>query len=359
MKNSEVSDQPHILIIDDDRAAVDSLRRLLRRAGFTDVTSTVDPREALQLCLWRAPDLVLLDLQMPFLRGEQVLARLRAELPSDVVLPVIVLTGDPTEQAKETVFQTGAQDFIRKPYGEVDVILRIRNQLAMSRAHRALLNHNQVLERLVDERTQDLRHAQLELLERLAHAAEYRDDDTGEHARRVGRLSARIAAELGFDSETVELIWRAAMLHDVGKIGISDTILMKPGKLTDEEMEEMRTHVVIGAEILAGGSSSYLKVAERIARSHHEWWNGRGYLGLSRDEIPIEGRIVAVADVFDALTHERPYKEAWSVDRAIKHIVSCSGSHFDPAVVNALLRVIEDRPELATDPLMYSAPPAA
>ena len=213
-------------------------------------------------------------------------------------------------------------------------------------------------ERTVSERIKDLKDLQLELLDRLAHAAEYRDDDTGEHARRVGRLSARIAAELGFDVETVELICRAAMLHDLGKIGVSDRILLKPGKLTDAEMSRMRQHVSIGAEILSGGSSPYLHVAERIARSHHEWWNGRGYQGMVGEDIPIEGRIVAVADVFDALISERPYKEAWPVSQATDYIVGNSGVQFDPAVVEAFLRVLASAPLRESAPRVRAAVPA-
>lgn len=330
-----------VLVIDDDQASIDSLGRTLRTAGYCDVVSTTDPREAMELCFWRAPDLVLLDFHMPRLNGEQVLQRIRTELPADRYLPVIVLTGDSTPTAKRRAFTAGAQDFIGKPYDAEEVLLRIGTQLEIARLHRELHEQKETLEQTVEDRTRELHSSQLELLERLARAAEYRDDDTGEHAQRVGRMSARIASELGLDSRYIELIWRAATLHDVGKIGISDTILLKPGKLSDNEMEVMRTHVRIGSQILAGGSSSYLQLAERIAKTHHEWWDGNGYLGMSGPEIPIEGRIVAIADVFDALTHERPYKSAWPVLKAVEHIRGLRGRQFDPAVHDAFIRILE------------------
>ena len=329
-----------ILIVDDESASVQALRRTLQRAGFSNLVWTTDPREAVQLCLWRAPDLVLLDLHMPFVAGDEVLARLRSDLPAEDLVPVIVLTADETQEAKRRAFLAGAQDVVAKPFHREEMLYRVRSQLAIRRMHREMEGRKRELEEAVRERTGELERAQLELLDRLARASEYRDDDTGEHARRVGRLAARVAGELGLRHELVELIWRAAALHDLGKIGIADSVLLKPGKLTPEEMSAMREHVSIGAEILAGGSSPYLRMAERIALTHHEWWNGNGYLGLEGEEIPLEGRIVAVADVFDALVLERPYKAAWSVPEAVAHIVRLSGTHFDPAVVQAFLRVL-------------------
>lgn len=334
------TNEARILIVDDDEASIDSLRRTLHRAGYKNLQWTTDPREVLQLCLWNEPDLLLLDLHMPLMSGEEVLVRLREDLTTTGYLPVIMLTGDVTLDAKQRAFHAGARDFVAKPYDRDEVLLRIQSHLEVRRKQDELNDHNRVLQKDVQDRAEQLRDAQIELLHRLARAAEYRDDDTGEHATRVGDLSARIAGELGLPSELVELIWRAATLHDIGKIGISDTILQKPGKLTDTEMEIMRRHISIGAEILGGGSNAYLAVAERVALTHHEWWDGNGYQGLSGEEIPIEGRIVAIADVFDALTHARSYKAAWSVEKAIDHIVNLRGRHFDPAVVDAFLRVM-------------------
>lgn len=340
MKDVDLS-RPKILIVDDEEAGIAVLRRILERAGYSELRWTADPREVVQLCLWDAPDLILLDLHMPFLSGDEVLERLQREFPTEGYLPVIVLTGDTTPEARRRAFEAGARDFVAKPYDLHEVVLRIRNHLEIRRLDRAMHAHNVELEAAVRERTAELHRSQIELLERLARTAEYRDDDTGEHAKRVGRLSARLAGELGLGADRVELIWRAAALHDLGKVAISDTILLKPGKLSDAEMEAMRTHVTVGADILSGGTSRYLQVAERIALTHHEWWDGNGYLGLRGEEIPLEGRIVAVADVFDALTHERPYKHAWTVEEAVEHISRLGGRHFDPAVVEALHRVLE------------------
>jgi putative two-component system response regulator len=348
-----------ILIVDDELAGISSLRRTLRRAGFRKLTWTADPREAIQMCSARAPDLVLLDLHMPLIPGDRVLTRMRADLPAEQYVPVIVLTGDGTAEAKRRAFLAGAQDFLAKPYDGQEILFRVHSQLAIARLHGDLRAHAKALEEAVRDRTSELHQAQLELISRLARAAEFRDDDTGEHAQRVGMLSARIGAELGLSEERVELLWRAATLHDVGKIGVSDTILLKPGKLTPEEMNSMREHVQIGAHILSGGSSRYLQIAEKIALTHHEWWNGNGYLSLSGDDIPIEGRIVAVADVFDALTHSRPYKVAWSRQDAIAHIAKLSGSQFDPDVVDAFIRTISEE-EDGCDPVpMFAAETAA
>jgi len=198
-----------------------------------------------------------------------------------------------------------------------------------------------MLEKRVIERTYELEESHLEILVRLARAAEYRDDDTGEHTWRVGRISALIAQHMGLADKKVKLILHAARLHDVGKIAIPDGILLKPARLTSEEFETMKTHTTLGAEILSGGSSPLLQMAETIALTHHEKWNGTGYPGgLMGDLIPIEGRIVSVADVFDALTHDRPYKTAWPVEKAMDEIESQTGKQFDPDVVEVFKKIL-------------------
>jgi putative two-component system response regulator len=200
----------------------------------------------------------------------------------------------------------------------------------------------------VQERTKELEGSYIETFERLALAAEYRDDETGQHTRRVGRLAALLARELDLPTKKVELLERAAGLHDVGKIGIPDTILLAPRKLTTEEFEVVKTHTMIGARILSGSRSPLLAMAEEIAWSHHERWDGRGYGGLSGEEIPLYGRITTVADVFDALTHRRPYKEAWPLDEAIAEINAQRGDQFDPRVVDAFMAVHEEVAATAT-----------
>jgi putative two-component system response regulator len=287
------------------------------------------------------PDLILLDLQMPYLDGFAVMKQLRAVVPPGSFLPILVLTADISAQAKRQALAEGASDFLTKPFDATEVILRIQNLLHTRRLHLQLQNENQMLEQKVRERTADLEATQAEILERLALAAEYRDDDTGQHTRRVGQMSAQIARALGLPVGEVDLIQRAAPLHDVGKIAIPDAILLKPGRLTPDEFEIMKTHTTRGAEMLSGGRFPLLQRAEEIALTHHERWDGSGHIGLRGEVIPLAGRIVTVADVFDALTSERPYKNAWPRAAAIDEIMDQSGRQFDPAVVEAFLKVIE------------------
>ena len=223
-------------------------------------------------------------------------------------------------------------------------MLRIGNLLQTRHLHCLLSDQNAVLEERVRQRTHELQEAQGEILARLAAAAEHRDDDTGRHTLRVGELSAAIAETLGLSSQVVSLIRAAAPLHDVGKIGVPDHVLLKAGALTPEEFAIMKTHTTIGAAILAGGHSPVVIEAERIALNHHERWDGTGYPnGLLGDAIPLSARIVAVADVFDALTHERPYRPAWPMARVMEEVRAQAGRHFDPEVVAAFLTHSADR----------------
>jgi len=323
-----------ILIVDDQEPNLHLLRAMLAHDGYTDVVATTEPAGVLALVQSQQPDVVLLDLHMPGMDGYAVLAALRASGGDKQFLPVIVLTADMTPEAKRRALSLGANDFLAKPFDIQEVLLRIGNLLEMRSLHLNQLRQNELLETRVAERTSELAGAQVEILDRLARAADFRDDVTGQHARRVGVNAAALASALDLPAGEVEAYRLAAPLHDIGKIGVPDAILLKPGPLTAEEFDVIRRHATIGAEILSGSHFRILQLAEEVARFHHERWDGRGYAGLAGPGIPLGGRVVAVADVFDALVHERPYKEAWPADRVIAQILSDRGKAFEPRIVD-------------------------
>lgn len=330
--------QPSLLIVDDEPENVRLLVRILNRCGYSNVTTTTDPARVMELHSECNPDLVLLDLHMPEEDGFEVLAKLAPFTSGVEHLPVVIITGDGSPEVKLRALSLGAKDFINKPFDPAEVVLRIKNLLETRVLHQKLRRHNNELETMVAARTRQLEESQVEMLERLAAAVEFRDDDTGDHTKRVGLLSARLAEAVGLDAGAVELIKLAAPLHDIGKVGISDAILLKPGRLTPEERAVMETHTIIGSKMLEKGGSELVRICERIARSHHERWNGSGYPdGLSGQAIPLEARIVGVADFLDAVTHSRPYRSGWSLGEALETIRAATGSHFDPGVVKALL----------------------
>ncbi len=335
-----VLQQARILVVDDEPANVLLLERVLQRGGYTNVASTTDARCVLQLFQEARPDLVLLDLRMPYIDGFAVMEQLQPRIATDEYLPILVLTADITAAARERALSGGAKDFLTKPLDATEVLLRIHNLLETRFLHLQLQGQMHVLEEKVAERTQDLDLARLEILERLSRAAQYRDYDTGRHAQRVGELARLLAGELGWSAERLALIRQAAPLHDIGKIGISDALLLKPGRLTPEEFEAMKAHTVIGAGMLSGSRSPLLQLAEEIALYHHERWDGAGYAHMEGEHTSPAARIVAVADVFDALTHRRPYREAWPLEDAAKHIRKEAGLSFDPDVVSAFTRVL-------------------
>jgi putative two-component system response regulator len=332
-----VSEQraPRIVIVDDEPANVLLIRRVLTGAGFTNVGGTARGAHALQLVDQQDPDLLVLDWHMPGLDGAGVIEKL-AERAEGARPAVIVVTADANEDTKHRALAAGADDVLNKPFDNVELVLRVRNLLQSRDLQRKLTVRNESLEQRVRAHTAELEESRLEILDRLARAAEFRDDDTNEHAQRIGRTASVLARALGLPEEAQGLIARAAPLHDVGKIGVPDDILLKPGALTEQEIEVMRRHTTIGAQMLSGSRAPVLQMAERIALTHHERWDGAGYpQQLAGEEIPIEGRIVAVADVFDALVHDSPYKLAWPVDRAALEIGAQAGHHFDPDVAAA------------------------
>lgn len=331
-----------ILVVDDEALNVKVLTSLLARAGYTRVEATTNPLEVPALMTSYEPDLLLLDLRMPRMDGFEIMSHLQQVMSPDEYFPILVITGDLGTEVKERALSMGARDFVTKPFDSTEALLRIKNLLETRVLHLQLQRHNDTLEEKVQERTRHLAEAQLELLHRLAVAAEYRDDLTGRHAERVGLLSALIARQLKLPPEQVRLIRRAATLHDVGKIGVSDSILLKAGPLTDEEYNLMKRHTEIGGRILSGSRFPLLQMAAEIALSHHEWWNGNGYgKGLQEEAIPISGRIVAVPDVFDSLTHARPYKKAFSREVALDLIREGNGTQFDPSVVEGFMSLVE------------------
>jgi putative two-component system response regulator len=331
-----------VLIVDDEPANVALLQRTLEREGFSRLYATTDSTRFEEFLGRVQPDLILLDLHMPGRDGFEILRALPQLLPSGEYLPVLVLTADVTQGAKYRALSLGAKDFLHKPFDVLEVVLRVRRLLETRQMHLLLKDENLRLEAAVQARTREVHEAHLDLLHRLALAAEYRDDDTGEHIRRVAENSARLALALGQDTLTAEVLKQAAPLHDVGKIAIPDSILHKPAQLSLPERETMKTHTLVGCALLDGGRSVYLQMARRIARSHHERWNGQGYPdGLRGEEIPLEARILAVVDVFDALLSERPYKSAWTLAEASHEIQCQAGVLFDPQVVAAFAELVE------------------
>jgi putative two-component system response regulator len=335
-------DSARVLVIDDQPANVKIVEKMLRAEGYGEVSCFTDPREAL-VSYEQAPyDLVLLDLNMPHMDGFEVMKRLQ-EIDSQDYAPVLVLTAQVDRDTRIRALESGAKDFLTKPFDVVELINRIRNMLEVRMLHNTVLEQKAELERKVHERTQELDHTRLEIIRRLGRASEYRDNETGLHIVRMSKMSALLAKKAGLSERECELILNASPMHDVGKIGIPDSILLKPGKLDPSEWETMMKHAEIGAELLSGHHSELLEVARVIALSHHEKWDGSGYpQKLKGKDIPIMARIVAVADVFDALTSERPYKKAWSVEDAVKLISDGRGAHFDPDLANLFIEHLDE-----------------
>jgi putative two-component system response regulator len=341
-----------LLIIDDTAANLRLMERILGRAGYVSVTSTADPTAAVSLYIRMQPDLIVLDLHMPGMDGFEVIEALRDVVGANSFLPILVLTGDMDRDARDRALSTGAKDFLTKPFDPTELLLRIRNLLETRHLHLELQSHNEHLENTVAERTRELRSAlgtleqaqarlkesQEETVRRLSIAAEFRDESTGAHIQRMSRYCALMVRELGGNAERTELVWLASQMHDVGKIGIPDSILLKPGPLTQKERVVMERHCDVGHRILMGSDAELVVMAATIAWTHHEKVDGSGYpRGLSGDDIPIEGRIAAIADVFDALTTERVYKQAFPVGTAISILREGSGTHFDPELVETFL----------------------
>ncbi len=335
-----------ILIIDDQRLHIGLLEDILRKSGYQNIQSITNPQDAIELYKDYQPDLILLDLEMPKIDGFTIMAQLK-ELTGEERLPLLALSPSRSQELK--ALESGATDFLTKPYEGIEVLVRIHNIIETRLLNNAVRNQNKILEEKVKERTQELSQTRLDIIQRLAHAAEYRDEDTGVHIVRMSKLCAKLGAALGLDAQQYDLILNASPLHDIGKLGVPDSILLKPAKLTPEEWEIMKKHTTIGAKLLSGSDSDFMKMAETIALTHHEKWDGTGYpQGLKGEAIPLVGRIVAICDVFDALMSRRPYKKAWTLDETLAEIKRTSGTHFDPQVADVFSRVVlSERDEIA------------
>ncbi len=337
-----------ILVVDDEQWNRELMESMLNPLGYR-IHLALDGREALEKCAEIYPDAILLDLIMPGLDGFEVAHRLKND-PRYQQIPIIVVTASKDEDSRIRALEIGVDDFLTKPVNRSELQARLRNHLKLKYYQDRLLRHQAELEDTVAERTRDLqksyekvRKASLETIQRLTRAAEYRDEETGDHIQRMSLMTVAVARSLNLDQKVIDRLLYATPMHDIGKIGIPDRILIKPGKLTPGEWQIMKQHTSIGAKILEGSHIGFLRLGEVIALTHHERWDGSGYpRGLSGRDIPLVGRIVAIADVFDALTSKRPYKEPFSLDRSVSIIRENTGSHFDPHIAEAFLSIIDE-----------------
>lgn len=317
--------RPRLLVVDDEPTNLQVLRNVLQndyRLFFA-----TDGKQALAVAHKEQPQLILLDIMMPGMDGYAVCTALKAE-PRTAAIPVIFVTALNDTQDETRGFDVGAVDYLTKPISPPVVRARVRTHLSLVRAD-------------------ELRETRLQIVQRLGHAAEYKDDDTGLHVIRMSHFSHRLALAIGCSPEWAEDLLNAAPMHDVGKIGTPDAILKKPGKLDADEWEIMKQHAAIGAEIIGEHDSNILKLARSVAMCHHEKWDGSGYpRGLTGEQIPLEARIIALADVFDALTSRRPYKEPWPLEKAVDLIKEQAGKHFDPALAEHFIALVPELVEI-------------
>ena len=324
-----------ILIVDDQVANIYLLERMLRNAGYVSITSTTEPGEVCKMHFHNQYDLIMLDLQMPGMDGFQVMEGLKKIDPNGY-LPVLVITAQPSHKLR--ALQAGAKDFISKPFELADVLARAHNMLEVRLLHKELHQYNNILEQKVRERTADLEESYLETIFAMTRAAEYKDEDIGSHVQRISYSSRELAKILGQDKEFIEMIFFASPMHDIGKIGIPDYVLLKPGILTQDEWKIMKQHAWMGSKILGKGKSPYLKMGAEIALNHHERWDGGGYPnGIREKVIPQAARITNICDIYDALRSKRPYKPALTHQMAMKIITQgddrIQPQHFDPEIL--------------------------
>ncbi|MCX8017454.1 MAG: response regulator [Rhodocyclaceae bacterium] len=333
----------NVLIVDDNPTNLQMFKLLVGRFENCTALTFAAPAEALAWCEHHTPDLILLDYMMPDIDGIMFLERFRA-LPGMAEIPVIMITADIEKDVRHRALEAGANDFLTKPIDKTEFLARMKNTLALRRGQKQLANRAAWLAEEVKKALAEVAAREREAIFLLTRAAEYRDPETGAHILRMAHYSRLIGEALGLAEDELDLLLEAAPMHDIGKVGIPDAILLKPGKLDDDEFAIMKRHAEIGHQILQGHSLSnrMLRMAAEIAISHHEKFDGTGYpRRLAGEAIPLSGRIVAVADVFDALTSPRPYKRAWRLEEATAFLREQSGKHFDPACVEAFFSVWE------------------
>jgi len=335
-----------VLIVDDTEINLILFAALVKKLGDCESHSFSDSRAGLAWVQQYVPDLVIVDYMMPEMDGLEFIRLLR-EIPGREAIPVLMITANDQKQIRYRALDIGANDFLTKPVDKVEFLARAKNMLTLNDARKKLADQAAWLAEEVRKATHEVVERERETVIRLSRAAEFRDPETGAHILRMAHFSQIIARGMGLSESDQYLLLEAAPMHDIGKVGIADKILLKPGRLEPEEFEIMKRHATIGYELLQGSSSRVLQAGAEIARGHHEKFDGSGYpQGLQGEDIPIFSRIVAVADVFDALTSERPYKKAWDVEAAVDFLKAGSGSHFDPACVTAFLNAWSDVQEV-------------
>lgn len=342
MKNNIDLTQAKILIVDDVSANREVLEHTLEAEGY-NIVQAPNGKVALDIAPRSFPDLIILDIMMPpGIDGFETCRKLKSnKVTRDIPVIFISALGDTRDLIEG--FQAGGVDYITKPFKGEEVQARVKTHLSLKLIKEKLKDQNRILEVKVKERTKELYETKLEIIHRLGRAAEYRDDLTGLHIHRVSRFCGLLGHAKGLNETEVEQLINASPMHDVGKIAIPDRILLKPGKLDPDEWKIMQTHVTIGAELLSGSSSKLIQEAQTIALTHHERWDGSGYMnGLKGEDIPLAGHICALCDVFDALTSERPYKKAWSVEDAMAEIESQSGKQFDPHLIELFKQLLPE-----------------